>query len=202
LWAKNQHKLVIGSIRESSTRGHFIGGVYKIGNSTQKAVVIGVYGVSDNDDNKSLSILQELDTTIEELQFQFNAQHVFVAGDFNAIRSLDDTTSNRIAKPKTNELFNLLIAKFHFNDLGLSLGKGQHTWRRPNHENQTSRLDYFLTTVNPKNSKFRLMKSASDHDLLCIATSLSPSEKHTQVVQDHVLSMDEFLVRSLQIFEG
>ena len=202
LWANRKHELVPGSTRESNPAGHVLGGVYKLFGSQHKAIVIGVYGIPDSNDTSSLQIMQETQRILDDLKFLYGSSTIFVFGDFNAVRTQADTTSPRITKPRTSQAFNDLIDRNFLNDLGLALGKAKHTWQRPRNEEQTSRLDYFLTTAAPQTAKFKQFKTIFDHDMLLVTVNIQPAEFSPSVMQDHVLSSDEFLIGTFEIFSA
>ena len=69
-----------GSLRESDEPGHIAAAVYEVNKS--RTVVIGVYGISENNDRSSADLIQEVSNIARELKHLYNTQHVIVAGDF------------------------------------------------------------------------------------------------------------------------
>jgi endonuclease/exonuclease/phosphatase (EEP) superfamily protein YafD len=83
--AKPEHTIMEGSLRESDEPGHIAAAVYEVNKS--RTVVIGVYGISENNDRSSADLIQEVSNLARELKHLYNTQHVIVAGDFNAVLS-------------------------------------------------------------------------------------------------------------------
>jgi exonuclease III len=72
-------------------------GVYYTPNRT-KLIVAGIYGPSANDDTESLHFYQEVRDAIVELQNTFQTSNLLLAGDFNAVLSPEDSSSEHITK--------------------------------------------------------------------------------------------------------
>ena len=56
--AKPEHTIMEGSLRESDEPGHIAAAVYEVNKS--RTVVIGVYGISENNDRSSADLIQEV----------------------------------------------------------------------------------------------------------------------------------------------
>jgi endonuclease/exonuclease/phosphatase (EEP) superfamily protein YafD len=81
--ARPEHKIMEGSLRESLEPGHIAAAVFEVNKS--QTVVIGVYGVSENNNCFSADLMQKVSNIARELKHLYNTQHLLVAGDFNAV---------------------------------------------------------------------------------------------------------------------
>jgi exonuclease III len=70
--------------------------LYEVNRS--RTIVIGVYGISENNDRSSADLIQEVSNIARELKHLYNTQHVIVAGDFNAVLSPEDSNDHHIRK--------------------------------------------------------------------------------------------------------
>jgi exonuclease III len=97
--ANRNHKKMEGSERQSATPGHIATAVYEI--KTSRTVVLGIYGISENNDRLSAGLIREATNIAAELKLLYNTQHVIAAGDFNAVLEPEDSSSLEIRKQIT-----------------------------------------------------------------------------------------------------
>ncbi len=79
--ANLKHKKMAGSERQSTTPGNIAAAVYEVKKS--RIVVLGIYGISENNDRLSASTIREASTILTKLKLLYNTLHAIVAGDFN-----------------------------------------------------------------------------------------------------------------------
>ncbi len=83
--SKPEHVLMEWSAWESENIGHIAAAVYEIRKSCTG--IIGVSGLSENNDRESAAVIQEASNIAVELKLLYNTRHVVVGGDFNAVLS-------------------------------------------------------------------------------------------------------------------
>jgi exonuclease III len=121
-----EYELINHSVRRSSTPGHFAIGVYITPNKS-KLIIAGIYRPSANDDTESHHFYQEVKDSLGELQNTFQTRNI-LAGDFNAVLSIEDSSSEHITKQQTTNLLAEIMADFHLVDMAARTNKKQHTW--------------------------------------------------------------------------
>ncbi len=94
--ANQRHKKMEGSERQSTTPGHIAAAVYKIRKS--RTVVLGIYGISENNDRLSANTIREASNIIAELKLLYNTQNVIAAGDYNLYWNLKIPAARKFAK--------------------------------------------------------------------------------------------------------
>ncbi len=97
--AKHEHTIMEGSLRESVEPGNIAAAVYEVNKS--RTVVIGVYGISENNDRSSADLIQEVSNIARELKHLYNTQHVIVAG--TSMRSYHQKTQTTIISEKREQ---------------------------------------------------------------------------------------------------
>jgi exonuclease III len=162
VFSNPEYELLNHSVRRSTTPGHFAMGVYYTTNRT-KIIVVGIYGPSANDNNESLQFYQEVRASIVELQNTFQTSNLLIAGDFNAVLSPEDSSSEHITKKRTTAFLEELIIEQHLTDLAVQTNKRQHTWFRRNNNQISSRLDLILTNLPITQPKYHISMTIFDH---------------------------------------
>jgi exonuclease III len=115
-----------GSKRQSATLGHIAAAVYEIKKS--RTLVLGIYGISENNDRLSARMIREASNIVAELKLLYNTQHVIAAGDYNAVLEPEDSRSQEIHKRTTSAAIHSMIDKHHLVDLARKTNKLEHTW--------------------------------------------------------------------------
>ena len=113
--AKKYHKKIPGSERQSTTPGHIAAAVYEIKKS--RTVVLGIYGISENNDRLSAITIREASNIVSELKLLYNTQHVIAAGDFNAVFEPEDSSSCEVGKRTTSAAFYSLTDRHQLTNL-------------------------------------------------------------------------------------
>ena len=67
---------------------------------------------------------------IQQLKTLYSVHLVIIAGDFNAVRQLTDTSLGKIAKPRTSAVLNNMIDTLGLQYLGQLTNKTEHTWKK------------------------------------------------------------------------
>jgi exonuclease III len=145
-----------------STPGHFAIGVYNAPDKS-RLIVAGIYGPSANDNAESLRFYQEVLNTLAELQNTFQTRKMVTAGDFNAVLSPEDSSSEHVTKWRTTELLKELIAENHLIDMASYTNRKQQTWFRRNNNKISSRLDLILTNLPIIRPKYSISITIFDH---------------------------------------
>ncbi len=158
--AKPEHTIMEGSLRESGEPGHIAAAVYEVNKS--RTVVIGVYGISENNDCSSADLIQEVSNIARELKHLYNTQHVIVAGDFNAVLSPEDSKDHHIRKTRTTGKLHTLLEQHNLTDLASAANKYSHTWYRRNSD-QSSRIDMIFSSIPMNNLRFETTFTTFDH---------------------------------------
>ena len=140
----------------------------------------------------SSEILNELQTTIKELQILYNTNLIILAGDFNAVRSESDTSNGKIIKYRTSDTLNFLIEELHLYDLAQLKGKLSHTWHRNGPQIQSSRIDYIFTSIHSNDYTFRQYPSILDHNTLEACIGKLEKNKNPNM-KDFILQSDTFI---------
>ncbi len=192
VFSSPSYELVNHSVRRSSTPGHFAMGVYYTPNRT-KLIVVGIYGPSANDDTESLHFYQEVRNTIIELQNTFQTRNLLLAGDFNAVLSPEDSSSEHVTKKRTTSFLEELMEEQHLIDIAAHVNKRQHTWFRRNNNQISSRLDLILTKLPITQPKYATSTTIFDHAWVQ-ASFGQKREATTATMKDYVLGSDEFLI--------
>ncbi len=190
--AKPEHMIMEGSLRESGEPGHIVAAVYKVNKS--RTVVIGVYGISENNDRSSADLIQEISNIARELKHLYNSQHVIVAGDFNAVLSPEDSNDHQIRKTRTTGKLHLLLEQHDLTDLATAANKHSHTWNRRNSD-QSSRIDMIFSSIPMNNLRFETTFTTFDH-LFINATFGQVHPRVEPTMKDHILGSDEYLIRA------
>jgi hypothetical protein len=124
-----------GSERQSPTPGRIAAAVYEVKKS--RTVVLGFYGISENNERLSASTIREASTTLTELKLLYNTQHIIVAGDFNAVLDSEDSSSREIRKRATSAALHQIIERHNLADLARKSNKMEHTWYKKGIISQT-----------------------------------------------------------------
>jgi len=196
--AKDGHKKMEGSERESVRQGYIAGAVYEIKKS--RTIVIGVYGLPDNDDRASSGIMREVSRMATELQGVYNTQHLIIAGDFNTVLELEDTTAEQIQKRNTSASLHDLIDRHRLVDLGHKGHKTEHTWHRSDDRTQSSRLDMIFTNVPISTVKIHTTNTIFDHTFLQADISQMRTD-HVPTMKDHILGSEEYLITAIDLMQ-
>jgi DNA replication initiation complex subunit (GINS family) len=180
--------------------GHFAMGVYYTPNR-MKLIVVGIYGPSANDDTESLHFYQELRAVIAELQNTFQTSNLLMAGDFNAVLSPEDSSSEHITKKRTTALLEEFIEEQHLTDLAARVNKKQHTWFRRNNNQISSRLDLILTNLPITHPKYSISMTIFDH--AWVQASFGQKREATATtMKDYILGSEEFLITFYELLEN
>jgi exonuclease III len=134
-----------GSERQSTTPGHIAAAVYEVKKS--RIAILGIYGISENNDRLSASTIREASTILTELKLLYNTQHAIVAGDFNAVLEPEDSSSREIRKRATSAALHHLIERHNLTDLARKCNNMEHTWFKKGIISQSSRIDLILTSI-------------------------------------------------------
>jgi hypothetical protein len=187
------------SVRPSTIPGHFAIGVY-ITPSKAKLIIAEIYGPSANDDTESHRFYEEVRATINELQNTFQTRNLILAGDFNAVLSLEDSSSEHITKKRTTDLLREFMADQHLIDLAERTNKKQHTWYRRNNNQVSSRLDLILTNLPVTQPEYNTKITIFDH--AWIQASFGQKREMTvPSMKDFILGSEEFLIRFYDLLE-
>jgi precorrin-4 methylase len=106
--------------------GHIAAAVYKIRKS--RTIVLGIYGISENNDRLSTSLIREASNIVAELTLLYNTQHVIAARDYNTVLEPEDSSSQKIRKRTTSAALHSMVDRHHLNDLARKSNKLEHTW--------------------------------------------------------------------------
>jgi hypothetical protein len=193
------YELINHSVRRSSTPGHFAIGVY-ITPDKSKLIVAGTYGPSANDDAESLRFYQEVNDTLAELQNTFQTRKIIMAGDFNAVLSSEDSSSEHVPKKRTTELLKEIIAENHLIDMASHTNKKQHTRYRRNNNKISSRLNLILTNLPIVRPKYSISITIFYHAWVQ-ASFGQAKQAAVSSMKDFVLGSDEFLIGFYEILE-
>ncbi len=192
--AKEIHKKLEASERESATPGHIAAAVYEIRKS--RTVVIGVYGISDNNDRLSAATIMEISTIADELKLLFNTQHLMIAGDFNAILENEDSSSGMIRKRAANAALHALIDRHNLIDMAIKGNKREHTWFQRGINALSSRLDMILTNIPTSSVTIQNAHTIFDHvHLTCIMSQVKSNK--IPPMKDYIIGSDEYLIRAI-----
>jgi exonuclease III len=192
IFSNPAYELVNHSVRRSTTPGHFAMGVYYTPNRS-KLIVAGIYGPSANDDTESLHFYQEVRDAIIELQNTFQTSNLLLAGDFNAVLSPEDSSSEHITKKRTTSFLEEFMEEQHLIDIAAHVNKKQHTWFRRNNNQVSSRLDLILTNLPITQPKYYTSTTIFDHAWIQ-ASFGQKREATTSTMKDYVLGSEEFLI--------
>ena len=196
--ANQQHKKMEGSERQSTTPGHIAAAVYEIRKS--RTVVLGIYGISENNDRLSASTIREASNIIAELKLLYNTQHVIAAGDYNAVLEPEDSSSQEIRKRTTSAALHSMIDRHHLSDLARKSNRTEHTWFKKGTTSQSSRIDLILTSVPVNTLRMENLHTIFDHTYL--SATLSPAKStHTPPMKDYVIGSDEYLVKAIDAMQ-
>jgi hypothetical protein len=199
VFSNPEYELINHSVRRSETPGHFAMGVYYTP-TRMKIIVVGIYGPSANDDTESFQFYQEVRTSIVELQNTFQTSNLLIAGDFNAVLSPEDSSSEHITKKRTTALLEELIAEHHLIDLAAHLNRRQHTWFRRNNNQISSRLDLILTNLPLIQPKYHISMTIFDHAWVQASFGQRRAET-TPTMKDYILGSEEFLIKFYELLE-
>ena len=169
--------------------------------SRSKIIVAGIYGPSANDDTESLHFYQEVRDAIIELQNTFQTRNLLLAGDFNAVLSPEDSTSEHITKKRTTAFLEEFLEEQHLLDIAAYVNKKQHTWFRRNNNQISSRLDLILTNLPITQPRYHTTTTIFDHSW-AQASFGQKRETSTSTMKDHVLGSDEFLISFYDLLES
>jgi hypothetical protein len=140
-------------------------------------VVLGIYGISENNDRFSASTIRVASNIIAELKLLYNTQHAIAAGDYNAVLEPEDSSSQEICKRTTSAALHSMIDRHHLRDLARKLNRLEHTW-----------------------FKMENLHTIFDHTYL--SATLSPAKStHTLPMGDYVIGSDEFLVKAINTMQ-
>jgi exonuclease III len=162
VFSNPSYELVNHSVQRSSTPRHFAMGVYYTPNRT-KLIVTSIYGPSANDDTESLHFYQEVRDAIAELQNMFQTRNLLLAGDFNAVLSPEDSSSEHVTKKQTTSFLEEFMDEQHLIDIAAHVNKRQHTWFRRNNNQISSQLDLILTNLPITQPKYSISSTFFDH---------------------------------------
>jgi exonuclease III len=196
--ANQNHKKMAGSERQSTTPGHIAAAVYEVKKS--RTVVLGIYGISENNDRLSANTIREASSILTDLKILYNTQHVIVAGDFNAVLEPEDSSSREIRKRATSAALHLLIERHSLTDLARKSNKIEHTWFKKGIISQSSRIDLILTSIPIINLKTSNTHTFFDHTFLTATLSQAKSP-HVTPMKDYIIGSDEFLIRAIDLIE-
>ena len=115
LGKKNGHKPIEGSVRNSGL-GRFTLAVYLINGS--RVIIGGVYGESDPSDSRSNRIMMRLAAILSELSTLYSTSTVLLAGDFNANLKANQSSSQRLRKPRTTDTILSIMDRYDMIDTG------------------------------------------------------------------------------------
>ncbi len=90
--------------------------------------MLGIYGISENNDRLSAGLIREASNIAAELKLLYKTQHVIAAGDYNAVLAPDDSSSLEIRKRATSAALHSMIDRHHLIDLARKSNKLEHTW--------------------------------------------------------------------------
>jgi hypothetical protein len=175
-------------------------GVYYTPNRT-KLIVAGIYGPSANDDTESLNFYQEVRNTIAELQNTFQTGNLLLAGDFIAVLSPEDSSSEHVTKKGTTSFLREFMDEQHLIDIAAHVNKRQHTWFRRNNNQISSRLDLILTNLPITQPKYSTSTTIFDHAWVQ-ASFGQKREATTPTMKEHVLGSEEFLISFYDLLES
>jgi len=196
--ANRNHKKMEGSDRQSATPGHIAAAVYEIKKS--RTVVLGIYGISENNDRLSAGLIREASNIAAELKLLYNTQHVIAAGDYNAVLEPDDSSSLEIRKRATSAALHSMIERHHLIDLARKSNKLEHTWFKKGIISQSSRIDMILTSVPITSLRMDNLHTIFDHTYLTATISLAKST-HIPPMKDFIIGSEEFLVRAIDTMQ-
>jgi hypothetical protein len=162
--------------------------------------VAGIYGPSANDDNASFLFYQEVLDTIGELQNTFQTRSLIMAGDFNAVLTPEDSSSEHVTKRRTTGILKKILEDYHLTDIATVANNKQHTWFRRNNNRVSSRLDLILTNLPVTRPKYVTSITIFDHAWVQ-ASFGQKREQSTPSMKDYVLGSDEFLVNFYELLE-
>ncbi len=183
------------SARTSTIPGHYALGVVELHGT--RIIIGGIYGESANDDPASLAILKSLNATIEELKYLYQTTVIILSGDFNVVYRPEDTTSFHDRKPRTAEELINIIEQHNLKDIGTAAGNDGHTWYRTKNNQQSSRLDLILTSMEADNLKFNNTHTIFDHTNVSAHFNPVPRKtKHGQ--KDFILGSEEYIYRVIE----
>jgi len=193
--SKPEHIMMEGSARESENLGHIAAAVYEIRKS--RTVIIGVYGLSENNDRESAAIIQEISSIASELKLLYNTRHVVIGGDFNAVLSPEDSNDHYIRKGRTSGKLHMLMERHDLQDLAAAANKLTRTWYRRNSE-QSSRIDMIFSSIPMDNLRFETTFTTFDHVHLAASFGQRPT-KAEPAMKDYILGSDEYLIQAEEI---
>jgi exonuclease III len=199
VFSNPSYELINHSVRRSSTPGHFAIGVYTAPDKS-KLIVAGIYGPSANDDAESFRFYQEVNEALAELQNTFQTRKLIMAGDFNAVLSPEDSSSEHVTKKRTTELLLEIIAENHLIDMATLMNKKQHTWYRRNNNKISSRLDLILTNLPIVRPRYSISITIFDHTWVQ-ASFGQAKQATTPSMKDFVLGSEEFLIGFYELLE-
>jgi hypothetical protein len=199
VFSNPSYELINHSVRRSSTPGHFAIGVYTAPDKS-KLIVAGIYGPSANDDAESLRFYQEVKEALAELQNTFQTRKIIMAGDFNAVLSPEDSSSEHVTKKRTTELLLEIIAENHLIDMASLTNKKQHTWYRRNNNKISSRLDLILTNLPIVRPRYSISITRFDHAWVQ-ASFGQTKQTAAPSMKDFVLGTEEFLIGFYELLE-
>jgi len=189
--AREIHRKLDGSERQSQIPGHIAGAVYEVRKS--RTVIIGVYGISDNNDRTSTALINEISRMATELKLLYNTMHVIILGDFNAVLDPEDTHSGEIRKRGASDALHMLIERHQLTDLAQRAHKREHTWYKKGRLQQSSRIDMILTSIPMGTLRVTNTHTIFDHTYLAASLSQIKTDRTTPM-KDYIVGSDEFLV--------
>ncbi len=123
-----------------------------------------------------------------------------MAGDFNAVLSPENSSSEHITKKRTTELLKEIVAENYLIDMASYTNKKQHTWYRRNNNKISSRLDLILTNLPVIRPKYSITVTIFDH--AWVQASFGQTKQGAAPsMKDFVLGSDEFLIGFYEILE-
>jgi hypothetical protein len=166
-----------------------------------KLIVVGIYGPSANDDTESLHFYQEVREVLAELQNTFQTRNLLMAGDFNAVLSPADSSSEHITKKRTTAFLEEFMEEQQLTDLAAKVNKKQHTWFRRNNNQISSRLDLILTNLPITQPKYSISMTIFDH--AWVQASFGQKREATvTTMKDYILGSEEFLITFYELLEN
>jgi len=199
IFSNPEYKLNEITKRESAKKGHYVMGIYE--KEFIKIIVVGIYGIPENNDKESIKIYEEMYDHIIELRAMFNVKKIIIAGDFNAMLWNEDTNNGIIRKPRTTELLHRIIEELELHDIATLTNKLQHTWIRHNLK-QSSRIDMIITNIEHQKIEYAVIRTIFDH--ACVATKIFQTVKQTNTpitTTDYIMVQEEFLIKAQEKIE-
>lgn len=199
LLARDTISVIPESIRQSTDPGKFAACV--VIHNGQRVILIGVYGVSENDDARAIDVFKNLTESVEELSEIYATGRMIIGGDFNLITRASDSTSGIIHKKRAGLILTDLVRDWNLKDAAIVRGDNRHTYfKRTNRIPYSARLDRVYFSENIRITSYKTFASFTDHNVVIVEFEHKIVKKAI-TVKDSILRNCEFIDEAMNVIK-